>query len=187
MLVGQLPDEHYRVVRAALRRREIDQREQACMRFTRQLPVPNGSRSSNRFRVAGGVSAADAVSFAAAAVNEACQRTGGVADCRRSAVGLRAARATHLLPAAIDLKPQRLMASTVVRCVRLAQLTRERHVAAKIAPGDHGTTHGGNLLAACRAALCFVEGNLGSGGLSIVSPRRRTLRAAPPGAGEPAS
>ena len=99
----------------------------------------------------------------AAAVNEACQRTGAllIADEVQSGSGR---TGYPFYSAAIGLKPQLMALGKALGAgVPVGATLVSGDVAAKIAPGDHGTTYGGNLLA-CRAALCFVE-ELVSGGL----------------------
>lgn len=99
----------------------------------------------------------------AAAVNEACQRTGAllIADEVQSGSGR---TGYPFYSAAIGLKPQLMALGKALGAgVPVGATLVSADVAAKIAPGDHGTTYGGNLLA-CRAALCFVE-ELVSGGL----------------------
>jgi len=99
----------------------------------------------------------------AAAVNEACQRTGAllIADEVQSGSGR---TGYPFYSAAIGLKPQLMALGKALGAgVPVGATLVSGDVAAKIAPGDHGTTYGGNLLA-CRAALCFVD-ELVSGGL----------------------
>jgi acetylornithine aminotransferase/acetylornithine/N-succinyldiaminopimelate aminotransferase len=99
----------------------------------------------------------------AAAVNEACARTGTliIADEVQSGCGR---TGYPFYSAAIGLKPHLMALGKALGAgVPVGAALISGEVAAKIAPGDHGTTYGGNLLA-CRAALCFVD-ELVSGGL----------------------
>jgi acetylornithine/N-succinyldiaminopimelate aminotransferase len=99
----------------------------------------------------------------AAAVNEACARTGAllIADEVQSGCGR---TGYPFYSAAIGLKPQMMaLGKALGGGVPVGATLISAEVAAKIAPGDHGTTYGGNLLA-CRAAICVLD-ELVSGGL----------------------
>jgi acetylornithine aminotransferase/acetylornithine/N-succinyldiaminopimelate aminotransferase len=103
----------------------------------------------------------------AAAVNEACQRTGAliIADEVQSGCG----RSGYpFYSAAIGLRPHLMALGKALGAgVPVGAALVSGEVAPKISAGDHGTTYGGNLLA-CRAALCFIEELIGGGLLSHV-------------------
>ena len=98
----------------------------------------------------------------AAALNEACERTGAllIADEVQSGLG-RTGYPFYF--AAIGLKPQLVSLGKALGAgVPVGAALISEDVAAKIAYGDHGSTYGGNLLA-CRAALCFLAELVGGG------------------------
>ncbi len=98
----------------------------------------------------------------AAALNEACERTGAllIADEVQSGLG-RTGYPFYF--AAIGLKPQLVSIGKALGAgVPVGAALLSEDVAAKIAYGDHGSTYGGNLLA-CRAALCFLDELVGGG------------------------
>jgi predicted acetylornithine/succinylornithine family transaminase len=99
----------------------------------------------------------------AAAVNEACERTGAllIADEVQSGSGR---TGYPFYSAAIGLKPHLMsLGKALGGGVPVGAALIGSEVASKISAGDHGTTYGGNLLA-CRAALCVLD-ELVSGGL----------------------
>src|SRR3954464_10463280 len=99
----------------------------------------------------------------AAAVNEACERSGTllIADEVQSGCGR---TGYPFYSAAIGLKPHLMALGKALGAgVPVGATLVGSEVATKIMAGDHGTTHGGNLLA-CRAALCVLD-ELVSGGL----------------------
>ena len=103
----------------------------------------------------------------AAAVNEACQRSGAllIADEVQSGSGR---TGYPFYSAAIGLKPQLMALGKALGAgVPVGAALVSGEVATKIAAGDHGTTYGGNLLA-CRAALCFIDELVGGGLLTHV-------------------
>ena len=103
----------------------------------------------------------------AAAINEACQRTGAllIADEVQSGCGR---TGYPFYSAAIGLKPQLMALGKALGAgVPIGAALVGADVATKIAAGDHGTTYGGNLLA-CRAALCFIDELVGGGLLTHV-------------------
>lgn len=103
----------------------------------------------------------------AAAVNEACQRTGAllIADEVQSGCGR---TGYPFYSAAIGLKPHLMALGKALGAgVPVGATLVSSEVATKIMAGDHGTTYGGNLLA-CRAALCFIDELVGGGLLSHV-------------------
>jgi acetylornithine aminotransferase/acetylornithine/N-succinyldiaminopimelate aminotransferase len=103
----------------------------------------------------------------AAAVNDACARTGAllIADEVQSGCGR---TGYPFYSAAIGLKPQLMALGKALGAgVPVGATLVSGEVAAKVSPGDHGTTYGGNLLA-CRAAICFIDELVGGGLLSHV-------------------
>ncbi len=103
----------------------------------------------------------------AAAVNEACERTGAllIADEVQSGSGR---TGYPFYSAAIGLKPHLMALGKALGAgVPIGAALVSGEVAAKILAGDHGTTYGGNLLS-CRAALCFIDELVGGGLLSHV-------------------
>ena len=103
----------------------------------------------------------------AAAVNEACQRSGAllIADEVQSGSGR---TGYPFYSAAIGLRPQLMALGKALGAgVPVGATLVSGEVATKIAAGDHGTTYGGNLLA-CRAALCFIDELVGGGLLTHV-------------------
>jgi acetylornithine/N-succinyldiaminopimelate aminotransferase len=98
----------------------------------------------------------------AAAINEACQRTGAllIADEVQSGLGR---TGYPFYSAVIGLKPQLVsLGKALGGGVPVGAALLSEDVAAKISFGDHGSTYGGNLLA-CRAALCFLDELVGGG------------------------
>jgi predicted acetylornithine/succinylornithine family transaminase len=98
-----------------------------------------------------------------AAITEACNRTGTLLIADEVQCGLgRTGRPFY--SAAVGLQPD-LMAvgKSLGAGVPIAATLFSERVAAAAAPGDHGSTYGGNLLA-CRAALVFLD-ELVEGGL----------------------
>ena len=103
----------------------------------------------------------------AAAVNDACARTGAllIADEVQSGCGR---TGYPFYSAAIGLKPHLMALGKALGAgVPVGATLVSSEVATKIMAGDHGTTYGGNLLA-CRAALCFIDELVGGGLLSHV-------------------
>lgn len=102
----------------------------------------------------------------AAAINAACARTGAllIADeiqCGSGRTG------TFTYSATLGLTPDLMaLAKAMGAGVPIGAAMFSNKVAAAAAPGDHGSTYGGNLLA-CRAALLFLDelGTPGSGGV----------------------
>jgi acetylornithine/N-succinyldiaminopimelate aminotransferase len=118
----------------------------------------------------------------AAAIMEASRRTGAlvIADEVQSG-SWRTGRFLH--SGAIGLAPDLVaLAKALGAGVPVGAVLLSNRVAQAVAAGDHGTTHGGNLLA-CRAALTFLDVMDGGVGDSMrhVSPylfeRLRTLAA----------
>jgi acetylornithine/succinyldiaminopimelate/putrescine aminotransferase len=98
----------------------------------------------------------------AAAINDACDRTGAllIADEVQSGLGR---TGYPFYSAAIGLKPQLVSLGKALGAgVPVGATLISDEVAAKISFGDHGSTYGGNLLA-CRAALCFLDELVGGG------------------------
>lgn len=92
----------------------------------------------------------------AAAINEARRRTGAliIADEVQSGSWR---TGTFLHSGAIGIAPDLVaLAKALGAGAPVGAVVMADRVAATIAPGDHGTTYGGNLLA-CRAALTFLE------------------------------
>jgi acetylornithine/N-succinyldiaminopimelate aminotransferase len=98
----------------------------------------------------------------AAAINEACRRTGAllIADEVQSGCG-RTGYPFYF--GVIGLKPHLVaLGKALGSGVPVGAALIADEVATKISYGDHGTTYGGNLLA-CRAALCFLDELVGRG------------------------
>jgi acetylornithine/succinyldiaminopimelate/putrescine aminotransferase len=92
----------------------------------------------------------------ARAISEACQRTGAllIADEVQSGSGRTGA---FLCSQLIGLRPDLVaLGKALGGGVPVGAALVSGRVAAAVAPGDHGTTYGGNPLA-CRAALVFLE------------------------------
>jgi acetylornithine aminotransferase/acetylornithine/N-succinyldiaminopimelate aminotransferase len=90
------------------------------------------------------------------AMREACRRTGAllIADEVQSGSGRTGA---FLHSPALGLKPDLVaLAKALGGGVPVGAVTMASAVAEAVAPGDHGTTYGGNLLA-CRAALTVID------------------------------
>jgi acetylornithine/N-succinyldiaminopimelate aminotransferase len=90
------------------------------------------------------------------AINEACRRTGTllIADEVQSGSGR---TGTFLFSGTIGLMPDLVALGKALGAgVPIGAAMVGEKVASAIAPGDHGTTYGGNLLA-CRAALTFLD------------------------------
>lgn len=103
----------------------------------------------------------------AAAVNEACQRTGAllIADEVQSGCGR---TGYPFYSAAIGLKPHLMALGKALGAgVPVGATLVSSEVAPKISAGDHGTTYGGNLLA-CRAAICVLDELVGGGLLAHI-------------------
>lgn len=101
-----------------------------------------------------------------AAINEACARTGAllIADEIQCGSGRTGA---FTYSATIGLRPDLMaLAKALGAGVPIGAAMFSNRIAAEAAPGDHGSTYGGNLLA-CRAALTFLDalGTPGSGGV----------------------
>jgi predicted acetylornithine/succinylornithine family transaminase len=99
----------------------------------------------------------------AAAINQACKRTGALLIADEVQCGLgRTGRA--FCSASLGLQPDLMTIGKALGAgVPIAATLFSERVAAAAAFGDHGSTYGGNLLA-CRAALVFLE-ELTDGGL----------------------
>ena len=99
----------------------------------------------------------------AAAINQACKRTGALLIADEVQCGLgRTGRA--FCSASLGLQPDLMTIGKALGAgVPIAATLFSERVAGAAAFGDHGSTYGGNLLA-CRAALVFVE-ELTDGGL----------------------
>ena len=102
----------------------------------------------------------------AAAVTAACERTGALLIADEIQCGLgRTGRPFH--SATLGLRPDLMALGKALGAgVPVGAILMSQDVADAIAPGDHGTTYGGNLLA-CRAALVFLDA-LEHGGLERV-------------------
>jgi predicted acetylornithine/succinylornithine family transaminase len=122
----------------------------------------------------------------AAAITEACERTGAllIADEVQSGLG-RTGYPFYSAP--LGLKPHLISVGKALGGgVPIGAALLSEEVARTIAFGDHGSTYGGNLLA-CRAALCVLE-ELLTGGLVAqiarvgrhMEARLRTIAAAHP-------
>jgi predicted acetylornithine/succinylornithine family transaminase len=99
----------------------------------------------------------------AAAIEEACERTGAllIADEVQSGLGRTGAPFYYQT---LGLTPDLVSVGKALGSgVPIGAALISDGVASKISYGDHGTTYGGNLLA-CRAALCFL-GELLEGGV----------------------
>jgi acetylornithine/N-succinyldiaminopimelate aminotransferase len=122
----------------------------------------------------------------AAAITEACERTGAllIADEVQSGLGR---TGYPFYSAALGLNPHLISVGKALGGgVPIGAALLSEEVARTIAFGDHGSTYGGNLLA-CRAALCVLE-ELLTGGLVAqiarvgrhMEARLRTIAAAHP-------
>ena len=99
----------------------------------------------------------------AAAINEACQRTGAllIADEVQSGLG-RTGLSVLLRRRSASSRTSMSLGKALGGGVPVGAALVSEEVAAKISFGDHGSTYGGNLLA-CRAALCFLDELVGGG------------------------
>ncbi|MCC7416712.1 MAG: aspartate aminotransferase family protein [Acidobacteria bacterium] len=104
----------------------------------------------------------------AAAINDACARTGALMIADEVQCGLgRTGRPFH--HAAIGLKPDLIAIGKALGAgVPVGAALVSERVADTIAFGDHGSTYGGNLLA-CRAAICFLDALTDGGVLAHVN------------------
>ena len=102
----------------------------------------------------------------AEAANAACERTGALLIADEIQCGLgRTGRPFH--SATLGLRPDLMALGKALGAgMPVGAILMSQAVADAIAPGDHGTTYGGNLLA-CRAALVFLDA-LEQGGLERV-------------------
>src|SRR5690606_8244810 len=92
----------------------------------------------------------------AAAIMQACRRSGAllIADEIQSGSGR---TGTFLHSGTVGLEPDLVSLGKALGAgMPVGAALLKEAVARTIAPGDHGTTYGGNLLA-CRAALTFLE------------------------------
>ena len=104
----------------------------------------------------------------AAAINDACARTGAllIADEVQSGLG-RTGYPFYYVP--LGLKPDLIsIGKALGGGVPVGAALVAQRVADTISFGDHGSTYGGNLLA-CRAALCFLNELLEGGVLAHVN------------------
>jgi acetylornithine/N-succinyldiaminopimelate aminotransferase len=92
----------------------------------------------------------------AAAVQEACERTGALLVCDEVQCGLgRTGRAFHY--PALGLCPSLVAIGKALGAgIPIGAALVARSVAERLSPGDHGSTYGGNLLA-CRAGLFVLD------------------------------
>ena len=98
----------------------------------------------------------------AAAINEACARTGAllIADEVQSGLGR---TGYPFYSSVLGMKPHLMALGKALGAgVPVGAALISDEVATKISFGDHGTTYGGNLLA-CRAALYFLDQLVGGG------------------------
>jgi acetylornithine/N-succinyldiaminopimelate aminotransferase len=103
----------------------------------------------------------------AAAINEACAKTGAlfIADEVQSGLG-RTGYPFYF--AALGLKPHLVAVGKALGGgVPIGAALVSQEVADAISYGDHGSTYGGNLLA-CRAALCVLDELVGGGLLAHI-------------------
>jgi acetylornithine/N-succinyldiaminopimelate aminotransferase len=103
----------------------------------------------------------------AAAINEACAKTGAlfIADEVQSGLG-RTGYPFYF--AALGLKPHLVAVGKALGGgVPIGAALVSQEVADTISYGDHGSTYGGNLLA-CRAALCVLDELVGGGLLAHI-------------------
>jgi acetylornithine aminotransferase/acetylornithine/N-succinyldiaminopimelate aminotransferase len=103
----------------------------------------------------------------AAAINEACAKTGAlfIADEVQSGLG-RTGYPFYF--AALGLKPHLVSVGKALGGgVPIGAALVSQEVADTISYGDHGSTYGGNLLA-CRAALCVLDELVGGGLLAHI-------------------
>lgn len=94
--------------------------------------------------------------LSATAIQQACERTGTLLLADEIQTGLgRTGHAFHFR--ALGLHPDLLALGKALGAgVPIGAAVMSSDVAATVAPGDHGSTYGGNLLA-CRAALYFLD------------------------------
>ena len=98
------------------------------------------------------------------AVTAACARTGALLIADEIQCGL-GRTGTPFYSSTLNLKPDLMALGKALGAgVPIGAVLMSQGIAEAIAPGDHGTTYGGNLLA-CRAALVFLDA-LEHGGLS---------------------
>jgi acetylglutamate kinase len=91
-----------------------------------------------------------------AAVNAAAARTGALVIADEVQCGL-GRTGVPFYSAALGLKPDLMaLGKALGGGVPIGAALSSEAVAASLAPGDHGSTYGGNLLA-CRAGLVFIE------------------------------
>ena len=113
----------------------------------------------------------------AAAINEACAKTGAlfIADEVQSGLG-RTGYPFYF--AALGLKPHLVSVGKALGGgVPIGAALVSEEVADAISFGDHGSTYGGNLLA-CRAALCVLDELVGGGLLAHIGRVGRHFEAA---------
>jgi predicted acetylornithine/succinylornithine family transaminase len=92
----------------------------------------------------------------AAAVNEARSRTGALVIADEVQCGL-GRTGVPFYSAALGLKPDLMsLGKALGGGVPIGAALASEEVGTSLAPGDHGSTYGGNLLA-CRAGLVFIE------------------------------
>jgi len=101
-----------------------------------------------------------------AAISAACARTGALLIADEIQCGLGRTGAPFY-SATLGLRPDLMALGKALGAgVPVGAVMMSQAVADAVAPGDHGTTYGGNLLA-CRAALVFLDA-LEQGGLARV-------------------
>jgi acetylornithine/N-succinyldiaminopimelate aminotransferase len=99
----------------------------------------------------------------AAAVQDACERTGALLVCDEVQCGLGRTGRPFYYPA-LGLCPSLVAIGKALGAgIPIGAALVAKSVAERISPGDHGSTYGGNLLA-CRAGLFFLD-QLTTGGL----------------------
>jgi len=101
------------------------------------------------------------------AVQEACARTGALLVCDEVQCGL-GRTGFPFYYGVLGLRPDLVAIGKALGAgIPIGAALVSERVAARLSPGDHGSTYGGNLLA-CRAGLYFVEQLLAGGVLAHV-------------------
>jgi acetylornithine/succinyldiaminopimelate/putrescine aminotransferase len=101
------------------------------------------------------------------AVQEACARTGALLVCDEVQCGLGRTGFPFYF-GVLGLRPDLVAVGKALGAgIPIGAALVSNRVAERLAPGDHGSTYGGNLLA-CRAGLYFVEQLLAGGVLAHV-------------------
>ena len=173
LAVGDLGRALPRAVRAARSRRDVRRRRRPGRAGRARRRRRRPPSSSSRFRAKAACGRCRRRSPARS--TPACRRTGRAAHRRRSAVAARGRTGPFLLQPGDrpDAGSRSRSARRSAPACRSARRWSASRVAAAVAPGDHGTTYGGNLLA-CRAALTFLDALDGGSAVDRCRAYRRT-------------